>query len=43
MSSTPTPRAEFNIWADSLAAEMVFKTDVPITMIPLDARPTPFR
>lgn len=31
------PRAEFNIWADSLAAEMVFKTDVPITMIPLDA------
>jgi inosine-uridine nucleoside N-ribohydrolase len=30
-------RAEFNIWADSLAAEMVFKTDVPITMVPLDA------
>lgn len=30
-------RAEFNIWADSLAAEMVFTTDVPITMVPLDA------
>lgn len=29
--------AEFNIWADSLAAEMVFATEVPITMIPLDA------
>jgi pyrimidine-specific ribonucleoside hydrolase len=29
--------AEFNIWADSLAAEMVFQTDVPITLVPLDA------
>jgi pyrimidine-specific ribonucleoside hydrolase len=29
--------AEFNIWADSLAADMVFQTDVPITLVPLDA------
>jgi pyrimidine-specific ribonucleoside hydrolase len=31
------PDAEFNIWADPRAATMVFATDVPITMIPLDA------
>jgi inosine-uridine nucleoside N-ribohydrolase len=29
--------AEFNIWADPTAAAKVFATDVPITLIPLDA------
>lgn len=29
--------AEFNIWADPKAAAIVFGTDVPITLIPLDA------
>ncbi|MDJ0952626.1 MAG: nucleoside hydrolase [Acidimicrobiia bacterium] len=29
--------AEFNIWADPTAADMVFATQVPITLIPLDA------
>jgi inosine-uridine nucleoside N-ribohydrolase len=29
--------AEFNIWADPTAASMVFATDVPITLVPLDA------
>jgi pyrimidine-specific ribonucleoside hydrolase len=29
--------AEFNIWADPTAAEMVFATEVPITLVPLDA------
>lgn len=31
------PDAEFNIWADPTAADMVFATEVPITLIPLDA------
>ncbi len=29
--------AEFNIWADPRAAAMVFASEIPITMIPLDA------
>ncbi len=29
--------AEFNIWADPTAAAIVFDTEVPITLIPLDA------
>jgi inosine-uridine nucleoside N-ribohydrolase len=32
-----SPGAEFNIWADPTAAAQVFATDVPITLIPLDA------
>jgi len=31
------PAAEFNIWADPTAAAMVFATEMPITLIPLDA------
>jgi pyrimidine-specific ribonucleoside hydrolase len=31
------PAAEFNIWADPRAAAIVFATDVPITLVPLDA------
>ena len=31
------PDAEFNIWADPRAASMVFATEVPITLVPLDA------
>ena len=31
------PDAEFNLWADPRAAAMVFATEVPITLVPLDA------
>ena len=31
-----TPAAEFNIYVDPHAAEVVFKSDVPIVMMPLD-------
>ena len=32
-----TTTAEFNIWADSRAADQVFRSDIPITLVPLDA------
>src|SRR5580765_900586 len=42
-----TPAAEFNIYADPLAAAVVFDSGVPITMVPLDVtsgvRSTPER
>jgi inosine-uridine nucleoside N-ribohydrolase len=31
-----TPHAELNIWADPHAAEVVFASDIPITLAPLD-------
>ncbi|MEW6377289.1 MAG: nucleoside hydrolase [Thermodesulfobacteriota bacterium] len=31
-----TPYAEFNIFSDPLAAKMVFKSGLPITLVPLD-------
>lgn len=31
-----TPHAEFNIFSDPLAADMVFKSGLPITLVPLD-------
>ena len=31
-----TPAAEFNIWADPVAARMVFEANWPITLMPLD-------
>jgi purine nucleosidase len=31
-----TPHAELNIWADPQAAEIVFASGVPITLVPLD-------
>lgn len=34
---SPNETAEFNIWADPTAAAMVFATEVPITLVPLDA------
>jgi pyrimidine-specific ribonucleoside hydrolase len=33
----PNYVAEWNIWVDPLAADIVFKSGVPITLIPLDA------
>jgi inosine-uridine nucleoside N-ribohydrolase len=33
----PNYAAEWNIWVDPLAADIVFKSGVPITLIPLDA------
>ncbi|SCG83864.1 ribonucleoside hydrolase 1 [Proteiniborus sp. DW1] len=32
-----TPSAEYNIYADAEAADIVFKSGIPITMVPLDA------
>lgn len=32
-----TPSAEFNIWADPEAARVVFRSGIPITLLPLDA------
>jgi inosine-uridine nucleoside N-ribohydrolase len=31
-----TPAAEFNVWADPEAADAVLRSDVPVTMIPLE-------
>ena len=32
-----TPFSEFNIWCDAAAAAVVLSTDIPVTLIPLDA------
>ena len=34
--SNVTPSAEFNVWADPHAAQIVYKSGIKVIMIPLD-------